>query len=92
MAIKNMYGQWVGDLHYFMPKMISKLYKRSIDHTAHLRNTVYNNKRPTDLNGHLSIRDITLTLSEGLIFVYQQPGHHRINENQPRYMYRKAAP
>ena len=41
-------------------------------------------KRPTGLNGHLSIRD----LSEGLIFVYQQ-SNHRINENQP--WYRKAA-
>ena len=46
------------------------------------------NKRPTGLNGHLSIRDFTLVLSEGLIFVYQQP-HHRINEN--KLWYRKAA-
>ena len=41
------------------------------------------------LNGHLSIRDIyTDFLSEGLIFVYQQP-NHGINENQ--LWYRKAA-
>ena len=47
-------------------------------------------KRPTGLNGHLSIRDYTDFLSEGLIFVYQQPHHTcRINENQ--WWYRKAA-
>ena len=46
------------------------------------------NKRPTGLNGHLSIRLYTDFLSEGFIFVYQHP-HHRINENQR--WYRKAA-
>ena len=46
------------------------------------------NKRPTDLNGHLRIRNFTLTLSEGLIFVYQQP-LHRIYENQQ--WFRKTA-
>ena len=40
----------------------------------------------TSLYGHLSIRDFSRSdfLSEGLIFVYQQP-HYRINENQPWY-------
>ena len=38
-------------------------------------------KRPTGLNGHLSIRDFTLTSCQKLICVYQQP-NHRINENQ----------
>ena len=38
-------------------------------------------KQDTDLNGHLSIRDCTDFLSEGLIFAYLQP-HHRINKNQ----------
>ena len=39
------------------------------------------NKRPTGLNVHLSIRLRLYTdfMSEGLIFVYQQP-HHRIND------------
>ena len=44
---------------------------------------VSNNKRPTGLNGHLSIRDSIFIdfLSEGLIFAYQQP-NHRINKDQ----------
>ena len=46
-------------------------------------------KRPTGHNGHLRYQRLyTDFLSEGLIFVYQQP-HHRINENQ--WWYRKAA-
>ena len=45
------------------------------------------NKRPTGLNGHPSIRDSDF-LSEGLIFAYQLP-HNRIYENQQ--WHRKAA-
>ena len=41
----------------------------------------FKDKRPTGLNGHLSIRDCTDFLSEELIFAYQQP-HHRIYKNQ----------
>ena len=45
-------------------------------------------KRPTGLNGHLSMRLYTDFLSDVLILVYQQ-SNHRINGNQPGY--RKAA-
>ena len=38
------------------------------------------NKRPTGLNGHLSITD-TDFLSEGFILAYQQT-YHRTNKNQ----------
>ena len=48
------------------------------------------NKRPKDLNGHLSIRDSTLTSCEksSLIFAYHLL-HHRINKS-PQW-HRKAA-
>ena len=47
------------------------------------------NKRPTGLNGHLSIRDFTLTSCQRGSYLYYQQDHHRINENQR--WYRKAA-
>ena len=47
------------------------------------------NKRPTSLNGHLSIRDITLTSCQRRGHIaYQQPNHRR-NRNQQ--WQRKAA-
>ena len=80
----------------FMYVLTTELSKTFSKYTCILDNCFYRsvkhlpkfiqNKRPTGLNGHLSIRDFTL--SKGLIFVYQQP-HHRINENQ--LWYRKAA-
>ena len=54
----------------------------------HLQKWCKKNKRPTGLNGHLSIRDSTDFLSEGLIFAYQHP-HHRISKNQR--LHRKTA-
>ena len=37
------------------------------------------NKRPTSLNGHLSVRGCNDFFSEELIFAYQQP-HHKIDK------------
>ena len=39
------------------------------------------NKRPTGLNGHSSIRDLTLTSCQKGSYLYQQPHQNLININ-----------
>ena len=85
---------------YIISKTIFLLNKTPMGHIAHLRKQLKSintydyiimlikrrkNKRPTGLNGHLSIRDFTLASSQKGSYLYI----NRINENQ--LWYQKAA-
>ena len=60
--------------------------RNSISFEIQLKN---NNKMPTGLNGHLSIRDSSLTSCRKCSYRYISTVHHRINKNQQ--WHRKAA-